>query len=190
MRGLTAAVAGASRSEAFLSGYSVRLVNGRALSHTRGCKKLGSASPNDIQPEPATATGRGSVAEERHRQIWDGLSHSDVFGALADDDLDRLIGQGRVTTYSRRSVVLRKGDPADDLMIVLCGRIRLSSASRHGKEVLFDFIGSGRCLGREPCSAEDRHAGGHCDQTQRSFCAAQPRCACLRRTASGGSLCG
>jgi CRP-like cAMP-binding protein len=32
-------------------------------------------------------------------------------------------------------------------MIVLCGRIRLSSASPSGKEVLFDFIGPGRCFG-------------------------------------------
>jgi CRP/FNR family transcriptional regulator, cyclic AMP receptor protein len=43
--------------------------------------------------------------------------------------------------------VFRKGEPANDVMIVLHGRIRLSSASRAGKEVLFDFIGPGRCFG-------------------------------------------
>jgi CRP-like cAMP-binding protein len=32
-------------------------------------------------------------------------------------------------------------------MIVLCGRIRLSSVSPNGKEVLFGFIGPGRCFG-------------------------------------------
>jgi CRP/FNR family cyclic AMP-dependent transcriptional regulator len=43
--------------------------------------------------------------------------------------------------------VFRKGDPADHLMIVLQGRVSLSSAGSNGKQVLFDFIGPGRCFG-------------------------------------------
>ena len=36
------------------------------------------------------------MAEERNWYIWHGLADSDVFGALADDELDRLIGQGQI----------------------------------------------------------------------------------------------
>jgi CRP/FNR family cyclic AMP-dependent transcriptional regulator len=140
-------VTSANRSEAFLGGNGVRRLNGLAPLYPLGRANLGSASQNDIQPEAARAAGRGLVAEERTRQICDALADSDVFGALADDDLDRLINQGRTTTYSSGAVVFRKGDSAEDMMIVLHGRIKLSSTSVHGKEVLFDLIGPGRCFG-------------------------------------------
>ena len=41
---------------------------------------------------------RHSAAEERDRQIRDALAESDVFGALADPELDRLIEHGQITT--------------------------------------------------------------------------------------------
>jgi CRP/FNR family transcriptional regulator, cyclic AMP receptor protein len=147
MRSLITGVTSASRSEAFLGGHSVRRLDGQTLLHARDWTKRSSTSHDEIRPEAASAAGRGSAAEERNRQIRDALADSDVFGALADDDLDRLIGQGRTATYPEGAIVFRKGDPAENLMIVLCGRIRLSSASWHGREVLFDFIGPGRCFG-------------------------------------------
>ena len=147
MHSLVAGLTSASRSEALLDGHSVRRLDRQTALHARNWTKWSSASHDEIPPETAPAAGRGSAAEERQRQIRDTLGSSDVFGALADDDLDRLIGQGRTATYPHGAVVFRRGDPAEDLMIVLCGRIRLSSASRHGREVLFDFISSGRCFG-------------------------------------------
>jgi CRP/FNR family transcriptional regulator, cyclic AMP receptor protein len=114
--------------------------------HSTGPVDLGNTSRHRVRSEPGSAARRGSAAE-RSRQIRDGLAESDLFGALADGDLNALIRQGRVAAYGGGSVVFRKGDPAEDLMIVLCGRIRLSSTSSHGKEVLFDFIGPGRCFG-------------------------------------------
>jgi CRP/FNR family cyclic AMP-dependent transcriptional regulator len=135
-----------NRPDAFLGGDGLRRLNGQAPSHSLGRTNPGGASRIDVQPDLARAAAPGLV-EERNRQIRDSLADSDVFGALADDDLDRLIGQGRIAAYARGAIVFRKGDPAAHLMIVVCGRIRLSSASRNGKEVLFDFIGPGRCFG-------------------------------------------
>jgi CRP/FNR family transcriptional regulator, cyclic AMP receptor protein len=106
----------------------------------------GSASRSE-QQQAARSAGRSFVAEGATQQIRDALAESDALGSLADDDLDRLIGKGRVVTCPSGAVVFRKGDPASHLMVVLCGRIRLSSGSRHGREVLFDFIGPGRCFG-------------------------------------------
>ena len=126
------------------------------------------------RPRPDEARRQRS-ASGRSETPWAAAT----FGALQDDDLDRLIGQGRTATYPHGAVVFRRGDPAEDLMIVLCGRIRLSSASRHGGEVLFDFIGSGRCLERAPDRRHDPQAGGHRRQAQRRVCAPPPRRACL-----------
>ena len=147
MRDLMAAVTSADRSKASLGGDSDRRLNGQAPFHPMCDAKRGSAAQEDIQPEAARAARWCSATEVRKRQIREALADSDVFGALADDELDGLIKQGRTTTYSSGAVVFRKGDPAEDLMIVLDGRIKLSSASANGKEVIFDFIGTGRCFG-------------------------------------------
>jgi CRP/FNR family cyclic AMP-dependent transcriptional regulator len=100
-----------------------------------------------VERSGASVAEPASTIEERNRWIRESLAEGDVFGALADDELERLIGQGRVATYAGGAVVFRKGDPAEDFLTVLYGRIRLSSTSRNGREVLFDFIGPGRCFG-------------------------------------------
>ena len=141
MRSLVAPVTSAGRLEAPPSGESVCRLN--PMSHAMP----GRGAQGEIQPGTGRAPGRCSVAEERKGQIRDALADSDLFGALSDDDLDRLIEQGRTATYPPGVIVFRRGDAAEDLMIVLCGRIRLSSASQLGREVLFDFIGSGHCFG-------------------------------------------
>jgi CRP/FNR family cyclic AMP-dependent transcriptional regulator len=87
------------------------------------------------------------MVEEHTGWIRAGLAESDVFGALGDEDLDQLIGRGRTASFPHGAIIFRKGDPAEDLIIVLRGRIRLSSASRPGREVMFDFIGPGHCFG-------------------------------------------
>jgi CRP/FNR family cyclic AMP-dependent transcriptional regulator len=146
MRSLIAAVS-ANRSAGSIGGDRVRRMNRRATLHSAGRVQLGSPSPDEIQPEAARVAAGRLLPQDRKLQIRDALADSDVFGALADDDLDGLIKQGRIRAYSRGAILFRKGDPAEDLMIVLDGRIKLSSASVNGKEVIFDFIGAGRCFG-------------------------------------------
>jgi CRP/FNR family transcriptional regulator, cyclic AMP receptor protein len=107
----------------------------------------GSANEPVGRPPGGPAAEPLSLSKDSKRMVRDGLAESDVFGALADDELNRLIGQGRTMTYRSSAIVFRKGDLANDFMMVLCGRIRLSSVSRHGREVLFDLIGPGRCFG-------------------------------------------
>jgi CRP/FNR family transcriptional regulator, cyclic AMP receptor protein len=95
----------------------------------------------------ASVAAASSIIAERKQLIRAGLAESDVFGALAEDDLERLMVQGESATYPSGAIVFRKGDPADHLMVVLHGRIRLSSTASNGKEVLFDFMGPGHCFG-------------------------------------------
>jgi CRP/FNR family cyclic AMP-dependent transcriptional regulator len=131
---------------AFSESAGVRRMNGKAPFEYEGRAKPDSAS-REFGDEAASVFERSLVVEQRRRHIRDALADSDVFGALADDELDRLIRQGRTASFSEGAIVFRQGDPAEDLMIVLSGRIRLSSASRRGREVLFDFIGPGCCFG-------------------------------------------
>jgi CRP/FNR family transcriptional regulator, cyclic AMP receptor protein len=114
--------------------------------NSAGRYQLGGSGKKYLGPPGASIAPAASMIEDK-RWIRAGLAESDVFGALAEDDLDRLIVRGGTATYASGAIVFRKGDPADHLMLVLRGRISISSAASNGKEVLFDFIGPGRCFG-------------------------------------------
>ena len=75
--------------------------------------------------------------------IRDALADSDVFGALADDELDRLVAYGRRIRHPAGRVIFQKGDPGDSLMVVLSGRIKIGTLSPDGREAVLGFI--------EPC---------------------------------------
>jgi len=49
--------------------------------------------------------------------------------------------------YRAMEKIFRKGDPAFGLMAVLKGRVKLSSRSADGKEILFDILDPGRIFG-------------------------------------------
>lgn len=77
----------------------------------------------------------------------DALADSDVFGALFEDDIERLVTLGRLSSLPAGKMVFQKGDPADSLMIVIHGRIRISSLGTEGREVLFNLVEPGEVFG-------------------------------------------
>jgi CRP/FNR family cyclic AMP-dependent transcriptional regulator len=119
----------------------------QAPANSRGRIRWTGAFWDNIEGKAAGAARCRSATQERDSQIRDALAESDVFGALADAELDRLIEHGQIATYRTDTPVFRRGDPAEDVLILLYGRIKLSSTSSKGKEVLFDFIEPGRCFG-------------------------------------------
>ncbi len=83
--------------------------------------------------------------DSRHEIIRDALADSDVFGALEDDELDRLVAFGRRARYPAGRIIFQKGDPGESLMVVLEGRVKISSISAEGREAVLNFI--------EPCQS-------------------------------------
>lgn len=79
--------------------------------------------------------------------IRDALADSDVFGALYDDEIDKLAEYGSVSTIPAGRTVINRGDPGDSMMIVLSGRMKVSNISSDGKEAILNFIDEGRCFG-------------------------------------------
>jgi CRP-like cAMP-binding protein len=84
---------------------------------------------------------------ERHARLRDALSDSDVFGALTDEELDSLIGFGTPVSHGKNHVIFQKGDPGDSLMVVLSGRVKISTLSADGKEAVLNFIEPGQSFG-------------------------------------------
>lgn len=84
---------------------------------------------------------------ERNRRLRESLADSDVFGALTDEELDRLIAYGNPVRHARNHIIFQKGESGDSLMVVLTGRVKISNLSAEGKEALLNFIEPGHSFG-------------------------------------------
>jgi CRP-like cAMP-binding protein len=72
---------------------------------------------------------------------------STLFRELPEAELAKLESIARTVRYAARQSIYRKGDPGGSMMIVLSGRVIISSLSRHGSEVILNRIGPGEVHG-------------------------------------------
>ena len=84
---------------------------------------------------------------ERNRRLRESLADSDVFGALTDEELDRLIAYGNPVRHASNHIIFQKGESGDSLMVVLTGRVKISTLSSEGKEAVLNFIEPGHSFG-------------------------------------------
>jgi len=75
------------------------------------------------------------------------LSSHFLLGALEPGVLDDLLGYGRFRTFARGEVIFRKGDPGDSLLAVIFGKIRISTLSADGQEIVLNVLGPGDVFG-------------------------------------------
>ena len=75
------------------------------------------------------------------------LTKNTFLGRLPDVVLDALVRKGQVRTYERGTLIYRRGDPSDSLMVLIAGRVKISNTSVGGKEVVLDFLGVGDIYG-------------------------------------------
>jgi CRP-like cAMP-binding protein len=81
------------------------------------------------------------------REFRSVLKGSTLFRELPDAELAKLESIVRTVRYAARQPIYRKGDPGGSMMIVLSGRVLISSLSRHGSEVILNIIGPGEVHG-------------------------------------------
>lgn len=70
-----------------------------------------------------------------------------LLGQLEPHELDNLMAFARMERYGANEVIFRKGDLGHSMMTVMKGRIKISSSSPEGKEVVFTVLGKGEILG-------------------------------------------
>jgi CRP/FNR family transcriptional regulator, cyclic AMP receptor protein len=68
-------------------------------------------------------------------------------GDWTAEELDALIGLGRAKKYRRGAVLFHEGDPATNVLVVRSGRVKVSSYTEDGKEVVLAIRGPGELLG-------------------------------------------
>lgn len=80
-------------------------------------------------------------------QISAVLGRLGYFRDLADDTLRRLATGGRQIRVTRDEMVYRKGDPADDLYLVVSGQVKIAIPQNNHKHKVLSLVGHGESFG-------------------------------------------
>jgi CRP-like cAMP-binding protein len=75
------------------------------------------------------------------------LEHAPLFSVLSPADLRALSTRFHPVRYGRGEAVFREGEPAERLFLIDSGRVKLSTASTTGQELLIGVLGRGQIFG-------------------------------------------
>jgi CRP-like cAMP-binding protein len=75
------------------------------------------------------------------------LAGLDLFERLQPSELDRLAQYARWSKHRAHSILFRKGDPGSSLMVVRTGRVKVSTHSEDGRELVIALFGPGEMFG-------------------------------------------
>ena len=70
-----------------------------------------------------------------------------LFGQLTPGEIDRLMTYTRIQRYRAKATIFLKGAPGSGMMAVLDGRVKISTTSADGREVVLNVIGPGQVFG-------------------------------------------
>jgi CRP/FNR family cyclic AMP-dependent transcriptional regulator len=92
---------------------------------------------------PITRIREEHVVGERIRL----LEEAPLFAVLHPADLRVLAGKFHAVRYRRGDVIFREGEPAERLFLIGEGRVKLSTSSPMGQELLIGVLGKGQIFG-------------------------------------------
>ncbi|MGE4047933.1 MAG: Crp/Fnr family transcriptional regulator [Acetobacteraceae bacterium] len=75
------------------------------------------------------------------------LARTQLFKTLQPADLDAVLSRAVVRRFPRGAVILRRGDANAGMVVIVTGRVRISTISEDGKEVTLAVLGPGEILG-------------------------------------------
>lgn len=77
----------------------------------------------------------------------DMLSKHFLLGALPPELIDTLLERAEFRRYARGEMLFQKGDPGDTLLAVMMGKVRISTLSARGQEIILNMLGQGDIFG-------------------------------------------
>ncbi|HXM81619.1 MAG TPA: cyclic nucleotide-binding domain-containing protein [Burkholderiales bacterium] len=81
-----------------------------------------------------------------------------LFQGLADEDLLTLAQRAAIRSVPGNEVIVREGDPADSLYMILSGKVKVYLREQGGKEMLLDVKGPGQYFGEMMLDEQPRSA--------------------------------
>ena len=75
------------------------------------------------------------------------LRRSTLFARLGDEETDHILAHARIAKYAAGDQIVMKGDPGDNMMAVLNGRVSISAPSPDGRHVVLSVLHEGDIFG-------------------------------------------
>jgi CRP-like cAMP-binding protein len=75
------------------------------------------------------------------------LQRTPLFAAVTGPDLERLASMARPSAFPVGTTIFAKGDPANGLYVVERGRVKISTTSVQGRELVLNILGTGAAFG-------------------------------------------
>jgi CRP/FNR family transcriptional regulator, cyclic AMP receptor protein len=101
-------------------------------------------------PEPDVAficDNGGAALIDPTNKIRDILRARSVFAGLNDAALDGIIQLAKATKFAKGDAIFQRGSPADSLLVILSGRVKISNIASSSREVVLNFLAAGDLTG-------------------------------------------
>jgi len=79
-------------------------------------------------------------------QLW-------IFNDLAPEERELMAGAARRRQFGAGATIFARGEPADDLFLLKCGRVKLNRVLEEGREVTLDIRQAGDFIGETMLAA-------------------------------------
>ncbi|MBW2241924.1 MAG: Crp/Fnr family transcriptional regulator [Deltaproteobacteria bacterium] len=96
-----------------------------------------------------------SLIEQRRASI----ASLEIFAQLSEQELDALIAVGRIEKLPARHELFHKGDEAHTFFLILSGRLKVTSTSPEGEDVVFSIMERGESIGEVALFASSPRTG-------------------------------
>ena len=101
--------------------------------------------------EPRNRDAGSPIARIREQRVLEErvalLEQAPLFSVLHPRDLKTLADKFHPVRYRRGEVIFREGEPAERLFLIKDGRVKLSTSSPSGQELLIGVLGRGQIFG-------------------------------------------
>ena len=110
----------------------------------------------DLGPTGLPSARRAQRGERATASVWHAwttcrhLTGSELFSSLDAEALARVAGRASTVQLDRNDTLFNEGDEADDLFVVLSGRVAIAKRSPDGRESLVALMEPGDLFGEMP----------------------------------------
>ncbi|HEY6431917.1 MAG TPA: Crp/Fnr family transcriptional regulator [Acetobacteraceae bacterium] len=87
---------------------------------------------------------RWSVDLSARREALRGCA---LFRSLTADEIEAVLARAALQRFARNDTIMRRGDPATGMVVILQGRVRISITSAEGQETSLGVLGKGEVVG-------------------------------------------
>lgn len=79
--------------------------------------------------------------------LADALRTTPIFRTLEVEDRERVAAVARLASYRRGALIFREGDPSDQFVVIVTGRVKVFKMTPSGKDLILEIFGAGDPLG-------------------------------------------